>query len=102
MENWGSRLSRLLERKNLTQVEIAARVGVSPAAVNKWTAGCGIRYINLRSLADHLGVNWIWLRYGSSGFDDHRGARAMVEHVMPPTDSLTTVALNWVQISTCG
>lgn len=55
----------------MTFAEIAECVGVSPQGAHKWTKGGEIKYEHLRKLADCLGVNWIWLRYGTEALEDN-------------------------------
>lgn len=58
------RLKSLLKQKGLTQSQVAIAAGTSVPSVNRWTRGGEIEYDNLRTLADYLEVNWVWLRYG--------------------------------------
>jgi len=62
---FGDRLKDLLKQKGLTQAQVAAAAGTSVPSVNRWTRGGEIEYDNLRTLADYLEVNWVWLRYGN-------------------------------------
>lgn len=66
---FGERLKRLLKQKSLTQVQVAAAIGISIPSVNRWTKSGEIEYENLRSLADFLEVNWVWLRYGDEAIE---------------------------------
>ncbi|EOD78280.1 PAS/PAC domain protein [Grimontia indica] len=68
-DNFGERLKSLLKQQNKTQAEVAVAIGTSIPSVNRWTKGGQIEYGNLRSLADHLKVNWIWLRYGDEAVE---------------------------------
>ena len=61
---FGERLKNLLKQKGLTQSQVAIAAGTSVPSVNRWTRGGEIEYDNLRTLADYLDVNWVWLRYG--------------------------------------
>lgn len=61
---FSERLVSLMQQKELTLAQIANAVGKSAPSVHRWTRGGEIDYENLRVLADFLGVNWIWLRYG--------------------------------------
>lgn len=61
---FSERLSYLLKEKQLTLAQVANAIGTSTPSVHRWTHGGEIDYANLRSLADFLEVNWIWLRYG--------------------------------------
>lgn len=62
---FGNRLKALLKQKDLTQSQVAIAAGTSVPSVNRWTRGGEIEYDNLRTLADYLEVNWVWLRYGT-------------------------------------
>ena len=62
---FGDRLKDLLKQKGLTQSQVASAAGTSVPSVNRWTRGGEIEYDNLRTLADYLEVNWVWLRYGN-------------------------------------
>src|SRR5690606_475417 len=66
---FGERLKALLKQKSLTQGQVALAVGTSIPSVNRWTKGGEIEYENLRSLADFLEVNWVWLRYGDEAIE---------------------------------
>jgi len=61
---FGNRLKELLKQKGLTQSQVAIAASTSVTSVNRWTRGGEIEYDNLRTLADYLEVNWVWLRYG--------------------------------------
>jgi PAS domain-containing protein len=61
---FSERLSHLMKEKQLTLAQVASAIGTSAPSVHRWTKGGEIDYGNLRSLADFLEVNWIWLRYG--------------------------------------
>lgn len=66
---FGERLKTLLKQKKLTQAQVANAVGTSIPSVNRWTKGGEIEYQNLRTLADFLAVNWVWLRYGDEAIE---------------------------------
>lgn len=54
---FGRRLGRILSEKGLNQVELAEKVGVSHASVNRWIAGKDFpRYGKLKKLIRILGV----------------------------------------------
>lgn len=61
---FSERLSSLMKEKKLILAQVATATGTSVPSVHRWTKGGEIDYGNLRLLADFLGVNWIWLRYG--------------------------------------
>ncbi|MDD1781115.1 PAS domain S-box protein [Enterovibrio sp. ZSDZ35] len=67
--NFGERLKSLLRKQKKTQAQVAHAIGTSIPSVNRWTKGGQIEYSNLRSLAQYLDVNWIWLRYGDEAIE---------------------------------
>lgn len=58
------RLKMLLEKHRETAAGLARAIDVSPQAVGKWLRGGDVAYETLVKMARHLGVNWVWLRYG--------------------------------------
>jgi len=70
----GAAIRRLREEKNMTQAELADRVGVSDKAVSKWENGKGLPDITLlEPLASVLGISTIELL---SGDDIKNGNRS--------------------------
>ncbi len=63
-DTFASRLTQLIREHNTSHAEIGRVVGVSGQAVGKWAKGGNIEYENLKAVAAHFDVNWIWLRYG--------------------------------------
>jgi len=63
-DTFASRLTQLIREQNVSHAEIGRIVGVSGQAVGKWAKGGNIEYDNLKTVATHFDVNWIWLRYG--------------------------------------
>ncbi len=63
-DTFASRLTQLIREHNISHAEIGRVVGVSGQAVGKWAKGGNIEYDNLKTVATHFDVNWIWLRYG--------------------------------------
>lgn len=63
-DDFASRLKALMRQKKCTLKQVGDATGKSISAAQKWTTGGDITYEALRRLADFLGVNWIWLRYG--------------------------------------
>ncbi len=63
-DTFASRLTQLIREHNISHAEIGRVVGVSGQAVGKWAKGGNIEYDNLKTVAAHFDVNWIWLRYG--------------------------------------
>lgn len=59
----GKRIKEARERANMSQRELAARIGVSQALVNKYEAG-GVSNMpidRLKQIADITGVDPLWL-----------------------------------------
>jgi transcriptional regulator with XRE-family HTH domain len=48
----------------MTAASLARSISVTPQAVAKWLKGGDIGFDVLQEVANHLGVNWVWLRYG--------------------------------------
>lgn len=82
-DTFAFRLKELLEYKKLSLQAVATALGISRAAVHKWTRGGEIDNDRLRRLADFLGVNWIWLRYGEQAREDAESAEVIS---LPMTD----------------
>lgn len=58
----GLRLSNCRQNKNMTQEELAGRLGITPQAVSKWERGASLPDISmLADLADILEVSTDWL-----------------------------------------
>jgi PAS domain-containing protein len=88
-ETFASRLTHLIHEHDISHAEIGRVVGVSGQAVGKWAKGGNIEYDNLLALANHFGVNWIWLRYGDDAmisFSERRtgskARRAVIKDIM--------------------
>lgn len=79
--DFGERLKELIKQKQLTQAQVAKAVGTSVPSVNRWTKGGEIEYDNLRSLADFLEVNWVWLRYGDEAIQS-------LQQTLPDNDAM--------------
>lgn len=63
----GSVIRRLRENKNMTQTELADKLGVSSKAVSKWETGKGLPDISLiESLSTTLGVSVMELMSGDT------------------------------------
>ena len=63
----GAVIKRLRERKNLTQIELAEKIGVSSKAVSKWETGKGLPDISLiEPLSLALGVSVMELMSGDT------------------------------------
>lgn len=73
---FGERLRTVMEQRGETPQSIAQKLDITPQAVHKWMRGTAeITLSNLRALAQHLNVNWLWLRYGDN----------VVMELAPPT-----------------
>ena len=58
METFGQRFQRLRKAKNLTQEDIASKIGITAQSVSKWENDLSAPDINiLLELADILGVS---------------------------------------------
>lgn len=79
---FADRLKGLLDQKGLTLAQVAKAVKTSAPSVHRWTHGGEIDYDNLRTLAEFLEVNWIWLRYGDE-------ALASAQQVLPDEGAMT-------------
>ena len=63
----GAVIKRLREMKNLTQIELAEKIGVSSKAVSKWETGKGLPDISLiEPLSSALGVSVMELMSGDT------------------------------------
>lgn len=61
----GTTIKRLRERRNMTQAELAAKIGVSSKTVSKWETAKGLPDISLlQPLAQALGISVIELMNG--------------------------------------
>jgi PAS domain S-box-containing protein len=86
---FGDRLKEILKQKQLTQAQVAHAVGTSVPSVNRWTKGGEIEYENLRSLADFLEVNWVWLRYGDEAIQS-------LQQAMPDNDAASDMRRDYL------
>jgi PAS domain-containing protein len=105
-DTFSSRLTRLMQDRGESHAEIGRVVGVSGQAVGKWARGGNIEYDNLRSLAEHFDVNWIWLRYGDDAmqsFTERRvgsqARRAVIKDIIE-NEQRMRLALGAAQIGT--
>jgi PAS domain-containing protein len=62
--NFPDRLKSVLAERGETNASLARAIDVTPQAVSKWLRGGDVGYETLVRMASHLGVNWVWLRYG--------------------------------------
>lgn len=105
-DTFPSRLSKLMKDYGDSHAEIGRVVGVSGQAVGKWARGGNIEYDNLRSLAQHFDVNWIWLRYGDDAmqsFTERRSGsqarRAVIKDIIE-NEARMRLALGAAEIGT--
>lgn len=105
-ETFASRLSNLINENGISHAEVGRIVGVSGQAVGKWAKGGNIEFDNLQALANHFGVNWVWLRYGDdaiTAFSERRtgskARRAVIKNIME-SEERQRLALNAANIGT--
>ncbi|WP_455198617.1 PAS domain-containing protein [Kaarinaea lacus] len=105
-ETFASRLTNLINENGISHAEVGRIVGVSGQAVGKWAKGGNIEFDNLQSLANHFGVNWVWLRYGDdaiTAFSERRtgskARRAVIKNIME-SEERQRLALNAANIGT--
>lgn len=106
-DTFASRLTQLIREHDTSHAEIGRVVGVSGQAVGKWAKGGNIEYENLKSLASHFDVNWIWLRYGDDAmisFSERRTGskvrRAVIKSIVD-NEQRMRLALDAATIGTC-
>lgn len=68
-------LSKLMVERNLTQQDVAEKLGVSRQAVQRWQSGLPIKLVNLKKLASLLGVSVAFLA-GETGENPPAGVFA--------------------------
>jgi len=105
-ETFANRLTQLIRDHGISHAEIGRVVGVSGQAVGKWAKGGNIEYDNLKTLAAHFDVNWIWLRYGDDAmisFSERRtgskARRAVIKEIVD-NEQRMRLALDAVAIGT--
>lgn len=105
-ETFASRLTQLIREREVSHAEIGRVVGVSGQAVGKWAKGGNIEYENLKAVAAHFDVNWIWLRYGDDAmisFSERRtgskARRAVIKEIVD-NEQRMRLALDAVTIGT--
>lgn len=76
-----ARLRFLLKERNITQSELARRVGISQAAINKLSRGKGLGSKYLHKIAEELGTTPGYLTGTSDFFEPPEGTRAFAIHL---------------------
>ncbi len=74
------RLRFLLKERDISQSELARRVGISQAAINKLVSGKGHGSKHLHQIAEELGTTAGYLTGVSDSFDPPEGTRAFEIH----------------------
>lgn len=100
----GAMIKKLRESKNITQAELAERIGVTDKAVSKWETGKGYPDITLiESLAQSLGISVIELLSGSDVPNTNRShnVRRMKFYVCPICGNVIT-SIGETVVSCCG
>jgi len=67
---FSARLQELIHREKQSNKDVAQAIDVSQQAITNWIKTGRIDYENLRKLAAHFQVNWVWLRYGPDALND--------------------------------
>ena len=81
----GDRIRKVrTEEAKMDQKTFAARLGVTPSAVNQWESGLGCNRFNLDKIAATFGISQPWLNRGKG----NRHTERVVERLfmLPPED----------------
>ncbi len=100
----GGLIRLLRQRQNMTQLELAEKIGVSDKAVSKWERGCGAPDVSLlRPLAEALGVDVRALLRGELGENamTNGSMKRMRFYVCPNCHNLL-FAMEDAEVSCCG
>jgi len=100
----GTMIKRLRESRNLTQLQLAEKIGVSDKTVSKWETGRGYPDISLiEPLAKALGVSIIELFSGEGVVNTNRSFKMqrMKFHVCPVCGNLIQ-SIGEAVVSCCG
>ena len=97
-------IKQLREKRNLTQAELADRIGVSSKTVSKWETGKGLPDISLlQPLAQALGISVIELMNGEQIFNRNVSANLLrSKFYVCPICGNTIHALGNALVSCCG
>ncbi len=63
-DTFAVRLRSLLTERGISGAQLSRELSCSQQAVSKWLRNGRIDEPHLRALAEHLQVDWLWLRYG--------------------------------------
>lgn len=100
----GALIRSLREERGLTQLQLAARVGVGDKAVSKWERGGGCPDVSLLpALADELGTTVETLLAGALAPDDRQGGtmKRTAFRVCPACGNVITTTGD-AEVSCCG
>ncbi|MBX9034013.1 helix-turn-helix domain-containing protein [Gordonibacter massiliensis (ex Traore et al. 2017)] len=100
----GALIRSLREERGLTQLQLAARVGVSDKAVSKWERGGGCPDVSLLpALADELGTTVETLLAGALAPDERQGGtmKRTAFRVCPACGNVITTTGD-AEVSCCG
>ncbi|RDB61245.1 XRE family transcriptional regulator [Gordonibacter sp. 28C] len=100
----GALIRSLREERGLTQLQLAARVGVGDKAVSKWERGGGCPDVSLLpALADELGTTVETLLAGALSPDDRQGGtmKRTAFRVCPACGNVITTTGD-AEVSCCG
>ncbi len=100
----GAVIKRLRENKNLTQIELAEKIGVSSKAVSKWETGKGLPDISLiEPLGSALGVSVMELMSGDTVINKNISSNVLrSKFYVCPVCSNVIQAMGDAVISCCG
>ncbi len=100
----GAAIKQLRENKNLTQIELAEKIGVSSKAVSKWETGKGLPDISLiEPLSSALGVSVMELMSGDTVINKNISSNVLrSKFYVCPVCSNVIRAMGDAVISCCG
>ena len=100
----GATVSQLRENRNMTQAELAQRIGVSSKTVSKWETAKGLPDISLlQPLAQALGISVIELMNGEHIVNKNTGANMLrSQFYVCPICGNAIHALGNAVVSCCG
>ena len=100
----GTTIKQLREKRNMTQMDLAERIGVSSKAVSKWETAKGLPDISLlQPLAQALGISVIELMNGEYIVNQNTSANMLrSQFYVCPICGNAIHALGNVLVSCCG